>query len=63
MGVERYAQISADRKRDQLFWQSAIVYELYEATGLLEIVDEFAAMGYFNLYQAYKADLEGEASG
>ncbi len=60
MPVQRYAQLSADRKKDQLLWQSAVVHELREETGLLEIVDEFAAMGYAHLYEAYKADLNDQ---
>jgi hypothetical protein len=57
-----YAHLSGERRVDQLYWMTAVVYEIYEATGLLEIVDEFVSMGYLNLYEAYKTDLNGSSS-
>lgn len=59
---KRYGHTYGERKVDQLFWQTAVVYELAEVNGLSEIIDEFGGMGYLNVYEAYKADLNGRAS-
>ena len=62
IGKDRFIQQQTEQQKNMLFWQTAVVHEIYEATGLSQIVDEFAAMGYSDLYEAYKKDLE-EASG
>lgn len=61
-GSDVYKEKMKARKMDELDHQVRIVYELAEVNGLLEIVDEFAAMGYLDLYEAYKSDLNGKAT-
>lgn len=61
MGRERFARQLVDKQADFSTYQVAVVYELVQATGLLEIIDEFAHMGYRNLYEAYAKDM-AEAS-
>lgn len=60
MGKERYIRAYVGKDKDALFYQTAVVYELFEATGLLEIIDEFEQMGYISLYEAYKEDMKLE---
>lgn len=62
IGRERFMQQQMDQQKDMLYWQTAVVYEIHEAAGLLEIVDEYAAMGYLSLYEAYVQDLQSTAS-
>jgi hypothetical protein len=61
-GKERYLKAQIDRSADILVWQVQVVHETAQATGLLEIIDEFVEMGYGAVYEAYKADLEEAAS-
>src|SRR5690606_8885534 len=49
MGKERYIRTYVDKDKDALFYQTAVVYELFEATQLREIIDEFDQMGYISL--------------
>lgn len=63
VGSDSYANQMAERKRNQLFWQCAVAYELAEVNGLLEIIDEIRGMGYLEAYEAYKVDLQNQASG
>lgn len=58
--IETYSKKYADKRVDQVFWQCAVTHDIFKETGLLEIVDELAAMGYGELYEAYKTDLRAE---
>ncbi len=57
MGRDRFARQVADKKKDFTIFQAAVVYEIFQSTGLLEIVDEFDRMGYRSLYEAYALDM------
>lgn len=57
MGKDRFARQVADKKKDFTIFQAAVVYDLVKHTGLLEILDEFDAMGYRSLYEAYALDM------
>jgi|GEM_PF-1103406 len=59
LGRAAYKAQGLARKSDELDVQVRLVYDLAEVNGLLEIVDEFAAMGYLEVYEAYKAELNG----
>lgn len=58
MPKDRYVQAFIAKDKDILFTQTKVVAELAKVNGLLEIVDEFASMGYLSLYQAYQEDTE-----
>lgn len=61
IGRERWAQITTEKRLDALFVQTAVVYELGVEKNLSEIVDEFVRMGYGNLLEAHRLDLnEGQ---
>jgi len=62
IGKERYIRTFVDKDMDALYYQTAVVHELFEATHLGEIIDEFERMGYISLYEAYKEDLRSGAS-
>lgn len=62
IGKERFLAIHAERDKDIALHQVKVVYEIHQATGLLEIFDEFKAIGYGSLLEAYKLDMAEEAS-
>lgn len=63
LGRERYARQLLEKKKDQAIAQAIVVYEIEEATGLSEIVDEFDRMGYRSLYEAYSLDVAESRTG
>lgn len=54
---DSYVRIQMEREKDISIWQTLIVHEIYEVTGLLEIIDEFKRMGYSSLIEAHQLDL------
>ncbi len=58
--VEIYSKTFTKKRLNQILWQCAVSHEILKETGLLEIVDELSAMGYGELYEAYKLDLKAE---
>ncbi|NBX67040.1 MAG: hypothetical protein EBQ96_08605 [Proteobacteria bacterium] len=63
VGRERFSRQLVEKSTDSSLYQTIVVYELVQNTGLLEILDEFDRMGYRSLYEAYalkQAEPEGK---
>jgi hypothetical protein len=57
---DQYVRTYVQKNKDILWHQSAVVYELAKVNGLSQIVDEFTAMGYLSLYEAYQEDVNSQ---
>ena len=56
-GESLFIQREEAKLQDKLIWQTNIVYELGKLANKTEFIDSFAAMGYYNLIEAYEKDL------
>jgi hypothetical protein len=62
IGRERFIATQTERDVQITGWQVLVGYEIFEATGLREIIDVMESMGYASLIEAHKLDLEAKTS-
>jgi len=63
IGRERFLQSYMKKDQDIAYIAAEVSYQLVQATGLSQIIDEIGHMGYGDVYEAYKHDVENAASG